>query len=83
RREYMTLEMELMEQRKYGEKLGRIEGEKSGRIEGEQIAERNMSTLIKRLTEDNRLDDIKRMAEDGEYLKKLYREYGIQNWLEE
>jgi hypothetical protein len=23
------------------------------------------------------------MAEDGEYLKKLYREYGIQNGLEE
>lgn len=53
--------------------IGKEEGIKIGRAE----SLRRMMTLNKILLDDNRIDDLKRAAEDEEYLLSLCEEYSI------
>lgn len=41
------------------------------------MAEENMQKLIGRLLADKRNDDLLRVSKDKDYLKKMYKEYGI------
>ena len=50
-------------------------GREEGRAEGEIL----MLTLIEKLIEEKRLDDIAKIRENKQYRQKLYREYHIIN----
>ncbi len=56
-----------------GEKAGMEIGKKAGIEAGEA----RVNQLIRRLTEQSRMEDIIRSAQDKEYQKKLFEEYGI------
>ncbi len=78
-----------MEREATGIKIGRAEGHKEGRAEGhkegraEGITEGRdegklqMSKLINILFDENRLEDIKRVAEDKDYCDKLIKEFKL------
>ena len=55
------------------EMLIREEGKEAGKQEERQ----KLSTLILRLTEDGRADDIVKAAQDEDYQKQLLEEYGL------
>lgn len=48
-----------------------------GKKSGADMAEENMQKLIGRLLADKRNDDLLRVSKDKDYLKKMYKEYGI------
>ena len=64
-----------------GIEKGRAEGIAEGRAEG--LAEGNtegksqMADLMKRLLDENRIEDAKRAAEDLAYCDELMKQYGI------
>lgn len=60
-----------------GRAEGRAEGIVAGRTEGRAEGEAKMSTLILRLTDLGRSEEIVRAAEDKGYQKKLFREFGL------
>lgn len=70
----------------YGERRGEIRGELRGELRGEQRgrklgaarAEDRMQTLIRKLLDDNRQDDLLKITADKNHLRKMYREYGIK-----
>lgn len=45
--------------------------------EGEARGEDRMCTLVGKLAADNRMEDVKKIADDAEYRKKLFKEYGM------
>lgn len=60
-----------------GRKAGLQEGHKAGLSEGESIGLARASRLTKILIEQNRMEDLKRSAEDAAYRENLFREFGI------
>ena len=52
-------------------------GEKRGKKRGQKIAESRMQELLQKLIADNRTEDLVKISKDKEYLKKMYKEYGI------
>lgn len=60
-----------------GRKAGLQEGRKAGLSEGESIGLARASRLTKILIEQNRMEDLKRSAEDATYRENLFREFGI------
>lgn len=56
---------------------GMEEGIEIGREEGRQEGTERMVLLTGKLLEQNRIDDLKRMAEDSEYRNQLFREFGL------
>jgi len=63
----------LREGRLEGIREGKLEGRLEGRLEGQE----QLSTLIKKLLLENRIDDIKKVTESSEYREKLLKEYGL------
>lgn len=61
----------------YAEKRGEKSGEKRGEKRGQKIAESRMQELLQKLIADNRTEDLVKISKDKEYLKKMYKEYGI------
>ena len=59
------------------EMLIREEGKVEGKEVGKQEERRRLNTLILRLTEDGRADDIVKAAQDEGYQKQLLEEYGL------
>ena len=59
------------------EMLIREEGKVEGKEMGKQEERRRLNTLILRLTEDGRADDIVKAAQDEGYQKQLLEEYGL------
>ena len=55
------------------ENRGIEEGMAKGRAEGKS----QMADLMKRLLDENRIEDAKRAAEDSTYCDELMRQYGI------
>ena len=55
-------------------KKARIQGKKEGKREGKQEGQNNLSSLYKKLFNENRNDEIKRISEDYEYRDKLLEE---------
>ena len=56
----------------------RTEGIEQGMEQGIEQGMEQVNRLNLRLIEDNRLEDLKRAAEDKTYLEKLLKEYGIR-----
>ncbi len=54
---------------------GREEGREEGRKEGIREGREELSELNKWLFAQNRVDDVKRAAEDSDYLNTLFEEY--------
>lgn len=63
--------------REEGKEEGREEGREEGKEVGKQEERRRLNTLILRLTEDDRADDIVKAAQDEVYQKQLLEEYGL------
>ena len=63
--------------REEGKEEGREEGREEGKEVGKQEERRRLNTLILRLTEDGRADDIVKAAQDEVYQKQLLEEYGL------
>ncbi len=63
--------------REEGKEEGREEGREEGKEVGKQEERRRLNTLILRLTEDGRADDIVKAAQDEDYQKQLLEEYGL------
>ena len=60
-----------------GREEGRAEGRAEGRKEGQAEGMQRLNTLIIRLTEDGRTDDIVKAAKDEAYQRALLEEYGL------
>ena len=56
---------------------GLEEGRKEGRKEGQAEGQKRMSLLTAKLLEENRLDDLKKITEDEEFMEQLMKEFGI------
>ena len=56
---------------------GREEGRKEGRKEGQAEGQKRMSLLTAKLLKENRLDDLKKITEDEEFMEQLMKEFGI------
>ncbi len=67
----------IAEGRAEGRVEGRAEGRAEGITEGRIEARETLNKLIKRLLDDNRLEDIKKSVEDEIYQDKLLKEYGL------
>lgn len=48
-----------------------------GKIEGEMEGKAQVTTLMKKLFEQNRIDDAKKASEDAAYCDCLLKEFGI------
>lgn len=68
---------ERTEGRKEGRKEGRIEGRIEGRKEGRKEGESRLTTLLKRLKADGRLQDWDLAIDNEAVREKLYQEYHI------
>ena len=55
------------------ENKGKVEGRLEGKIEGKA----QVSLLMKKLFDQNRIEDAKRASEDSAYCDKLLKEFGI------
>lgn len=51
--------------------------ENRGIVKGENRGENKMALLVKKLLDQNRIDDAKRASEDKEYRTRLMKELGI------
>lgn len=60
-----------------GRAKGHAEGKAEGRAEGRAEADRQYKTLIDRLLDAGRLDDLRKMTDDAAYRQKLCAEFGI------
>ena len=60
-----------------GLEVGREEGRKEGRKEGQAEGQKRMSLLTAKLLKENRLDDLKKITEDEEFMEQLMKEFGI------
>lgn len=58
-------------------------GKEQGLISGLERGQKQMSQLISELIKDNRINDLKKATGDEKLLKKLLREYGLIDELEE
>ena len=56
---------------------GRAEGKAEGIAEGNVEGKNQMADLMKRLLDENRIEDAKRAAEDPVYCDELMKQYGI------
>ena len=56
---------------------GRAEGKAEGIAEGNVEGKNQMADLMKRLLDENRIEDAKRAAENPTYCDELMKQYGI------
>lgn len=56
---------------------GKIEGKLEGKLEGKTEAQNNISALLRQLLLANRMDDVKKAAEDPAYLEQLLQEFHL------
>lgn len=64
------------------EKAGQERGEKIGQERGEKIGDKTgrqaLSTLLQKLLEEGRKEEVDRVLRDNEYQEKLLREYHLK-----
>ena len=53
-------------------------GIEKGIVKGESRGENKMALLVKKLLDQNRIDDVKRASEDEVYRDQLIKEFGIR-----
>ena len=75
-----TYDEKLHKQNEKNENIaeGRAQGLAEGRSQGRAESTKSMQLLLEKLFADNRIDDIKKISEDTDYLNKLLEEYNIQ-----
>lgn len=56
---------------------GVVRGLEEGRKEGQAEGQKRMSLLTAKLLKENRLDDLKKITEDEEFMEQLMKEFGI------
>ena len=63
------------------EKIGQERGEKIGQERGEKIGDKigrqALSTLLQKLLQEGRSEDVSRVLQDNEYQEKLLKEYHL------
>ena len=67
----------IAEGRAKGKAEGIAEGKAEGIAEGNAEGKNQMADLMKRLLDENRIEDAKRAAEDPAYCDELMKQYGI------
>ena len=76
-----VLELESERLKAEGKAIGRAEGEAIGQARGEAIGqiqgEVRLGSLITRLIQDQRMEEIQMASTDPEKREQLYKEYGI------
>ena len=60
-----------------GKTEGREEGRKEGERVGQHLANERWGKLISLLMKEKRYEDVAKAAEDAEFRKKLFKEYGM------
>ena len=70
-------EFDLEKYLKLEKKESRTEGYNEGLSEGTSHGRAEFATLTQRLLDDSRIDDLKKAAQDSEYLELLLKEYHI------
>ena len=60
------------------ESRGIAKGIEKGIVKGESRGENKMALLVKKLLDQNRIDDVKRASEDEVYRDQLIKEFGIR-----
>ena len=58
-------------------KVGKQRHTKKGIVKGESRGENKMALLVKKLLDQNRIDDVKRASEDEKSRAELMKELGI------
>lgn len=59
------------------ENRGIAKGIEKGKVEGEIEGKNQMALLVKKLLDQSRIDDVKRVSEDETYRDQLIKEFGI------
>ncbi|MGE9927485.1 hypothetical protein ACQRAB_10510 [Megasphaera elsdenii] len=60
------------------EKMGQERGEKIGQERGDKTGRQALSTLLQRLLQEGRKEDVDRVLRDNEYQEKLLKEYHLK-----
>lgn len=60
------------------EKAGQERGEKIGQERGDKTGRKALSTLLQKLLEEGRKEEVDRVLRDNEYQEKLLREYHLK-----
>ena len=61
-----------------GRKLGEKRGELRGRKIGEKAGRKALGTLLQKLIQEGRKEDVDRVLRDDEYQEQLLREYHLK-----
>ncbi|WP_298590939.1 hypothetical protein [uncultured Megasphaera sp.] len=61
-----------------GEKRGELRGELRGRKIGEKAGRKALGTLLQKLIQEGRKEDVDRVLRDDEYQEQLLREYHLK-----
>ena len=69
-----VLELESERLKAEGQAIGRAEGQAIGRAQGEA----RLGSLINRLIQEQRIDEIQVVSTDPERREQLYKEYNLQ-----
>lgn len=69
----LRYESELSAATHYGEKIGEERGEKCGK----RLGEARYAKLTQKLIENQRTEDLVKAAEDEEFRRQLFKEFGI------
>ena len=76
-----VLELESERLKAEGQAIGRAEGQAIGRAEGQAIGqaqgEARLGSLINRLIQEQRIDEIQVVSTDSERRDQLYKEYNL------
>ena len=76
-----VLELESERLKAEGQAIGRAEGQAIGRAEGQVIGqaqgEARLGSLINRLIQEQRIDEIQIVSTDSERREQLYKEYNL------
>ncbi|WP_287046133.1 hypothetical protein [Megasphaera sp.] len=60
------------------EKMGQERGEKIGQERGDKTGRQALSTLLQKLLQEGRKEDVDRVLRDNEYQEKLLKEYHLK-----
>lgn len=60
------------------EKIGQERGEKIGQERGDKTGRKALSTLLQKLLQEGRKEDVDRVLRDNEYQEKLLKEYHLK-----
>ena len=72
-----VLERESERLKAEGQAIGRAEGRAEGQVIGQAQGEARLGSLINRLIQEQRIDEIQIVSTDSERREQLYKEYSL------